>query len=72
MTRLVMVVDRVPMYSTTFLAAKFKGLLERGWDVHVVCRESDPEQEGSSSEPVSRDCLHASMSLQTAPSEFSR
>ena len=39
-----MVVDRFPMYSTTFLAAKFKGLLERGWDVHVVCRESDPEQ----------------------------
>jgi colanic acid/amylovoran biosynthesis glycosyltransferase len=43
-TRLVMVVDRFPMYSTTFLAAKFTGLLERGWDVHVVCRESNPEQ----------------------------
>lgn len=39
--RLVLVVPGFPKLSETFIVTKFLGLLERGWDVHVVCSHSD-------------------------------
>ncbi len=39
--RLVLVVPGFPKLSETFIVTKFLGLLERGWDVHVVCNHSD-------------------------------
>lgn len=38
--RLVLIVPCFPKLSETFIVSKFLGLLERGWDVHVVCGES--------------------------------
>ncbi|MCZ8204289.1 glycosyltransferase family 4 protein [Gemmatimonas sp.] len=43
MSRLVLVVPAFPQLSETFIASKVAGLLERGWDVHVVCRDLLPE-----------------------------
>ena len=37
--RLVMVVARFPKLSETFIVSKFLGLLDRGWDAHLVCSE---------------------------------
>jgi colanic acid/amylovoran biosynthesis glycosyltransferase len=36
-----LVVPTFPKVSETFIVSKFLGLLERGWDVHVVCQRSD-------------------------------
>jgi colanic acid/amylovoran biosynthesis glycosyltransferase len=36
-----MVVPIFPRRSETFIVSKFLGLLERGWDVHVVCGRRD-------------------------------
>jgi colanic acid/amylovoran biosynthesis glycosyltransferase len=41
-SRLVLVVPAFPQLSETFIASKVAGLLERGWDVHVVCRDLLP------------------------------
>jgi len=41
--RLVLVVPAFPKLSETFIVTKFLGLLEHGWDVHVVCSHSDPK-----------------------------
>ena len=41
--RVVMVTDHFPKVSETFFVRKFLGLLERGWDVHVVCQRSNDE-----------------------------
>ena len=38
--RLVLVTHRFPKLSETFIAGKFVGLADSGWDVHVVCREA--------------------------------
>lgn len=38
--RLALIVPSFPKLSETFIVSKFLGLLERGWDVHVVCGES--------------------------------
>jgi colanic acid/amylovoran biosynthesis glycosyltransferase len=38
--RVVLVVPAFPRLSETFIVSKFLGLLERGWDVHVVCNRS--------------------------------
>ncbi len=38
--RLALIVPRFPKLSETFIVSKFLGLLERGWDVYVVCGES--------------------------------
>jgi len=35
--RLVLVVPVFPRYSETFIVTKFLGLIQRGWDVHIVC-----------------------------------
>ena len=43
-TRLVLIVPSFPKLSETFIASKFLKLLERGWDVHVVCGESEPAE----------------------------
>jgi colanic acid/amylovoran biosynthesis glycosyltransferase len=37
--RLVLITHRFPKLSETFIAGKFAGLSDIGWDVHVVCRE---------------------------------
>jgi glycosyltransferase involved in cell wall biosynthesis len=42
-TRVVMVTDHFPKFSETFFVRKALGLLERGWDVHVVCQRSNKE-----------------------------
>ena len=41
--RVVMVTDHFPKVSETFFVRKFIGLLQRGWDVHVVCQRSNDE-----------------------------
>jgi len=43
-TRLVLIVPCFPKLSETFIVSKFLGLLERGWDVHVVCSVSEKAQ----------------------------
>jgi len=35
--RLVLILSIFPQRSETFIVSKFLGLLERGWDVHIVC-----------------------------------
>ncbi len=40
MMRVCIVVQSFPKASETFLVNKFLGLLDRGWDVHVVCASS--------------------------------
>jgi glycosyltransferase involved in cell wall biosynthesis len=42
--RVVLVTDHFPKYSETFFAAEFLGLLERGWDIHVLCNRSNRDQ----------------------------
>lgn len=42
--RLLLVVPQFPQLSETFIVTKAVGLLRRGWDVHVVCSASDPDQ----------------------------
>jgi colanic acid/amylovoran biosynthesis glycosyltransferase len=37
--RLVLVLATFPKLSETFLVTKFLGLLESGWDVHIVCHQ---------------------------------
>lgn len=37
--RLVLVVPRFPKLSETFIVNKFVGLVDAGWDVHVVCAD---------------------------------
>jgi colanic acid/amylovoran biosynthesis glycosyltransferase len=41
MTRLALVVQRFPRLSETFISSKFLGLLDAGWDVHLVCQAFD-------------------------------
>jgi len=41
--RVVLLVPAFPKVSETFIVSKFLGLLERGWDIHVVCNRSDEE-----------------------------
>jgi len=42
--RLVLVVTSFPKLSETFVVNKLLGLLDLGWDVHVVCGQSDPKE----------------------------
>src|SRR5688500_10468321 len=39
--RIVLYMASFPRLSETFIVNKFLGLLKNGWDVHVVCSESD-------------------------------
>lgn len=39
--RIALMVPAFPRVSETFVVSKFLGLLEKGWDVHVVCDRSD-------------------------------
>ena len=41
--KVVLVVDVFPKVSTTFIAAKFVGLVDRGIDAHVVCWSSEAD-----------------------------
>ncbi len=45
--RVVLIVPSFPKLSETFIVSKFLGLLERGWDVQVVCDESVSAQWGN-------------------------
>jgi colanic acid/amylovoran biosynthesis glycosyltransferase len=42
--RLVLIVPIFPKLSETFIVSKFAGLLERGWDVYIVCGVSERGQ----------------------------
>jgi colanic acid/amylovoran biosynthesis glycosyltransferase len=42
--RVVLVTDHFPKFSETFFAHEVSGLLERGWDVHVLCNRSNRDQ----------------------------
>lgn len=44
MRKIALIVPSFPKHSETFIASKFVGLLERGWDVHVVCGESSASE----------------------------
>lgn len=50
MRRIVLVVPTFPKLSETFIVSKFLGLLEQGWDAHVVCSQSDPREWSACSE----------------------
>jgi colanic acid/amylovoran biosynthesis glycosyltransferase len=43
-TRLILVVPTFPKSSETFIVLKAVGLLEAGWDVHVVCQRREQEE----------------------------
>jgi colanic acid/amylovoran biosynthesis glycosyltransferase len=53
-----LVVPSFPKLSETFIVGKFLGLLDRGWDVHVVCGRSDPAEWMRFPE-LQRPCLRA-------------
>lgn len=61
--RIVLLVPVFPRLSETFIAAKLLGLLERGWDVHLVCMRAGPAGEWGSipglSAPAVRRRVHA-------------
>jgi colanic acid/amylovoran biosynthesis glycosyltransferase len=42
--RIVLYLASFPRLSETFIVNKFLGLLKQGWDVHVVCSESNPRE----------------------------
>lgn len=42
--KVVLLLPSFPKLSETFIVSKFLGLLDQGWDVHVVCGRSDPEE----------------------------
>ena len=44
MPRIVLIVPAFPKLSETFIVNKFCGLLQHGWDVHVVCRQSEERE----------------------------
>ncbi len=44
MRKVVLLVSSFPKLSETFIVSKFLGLLARGWDVHIVCNQSDPSE----------------------------
>jgi colanic acid/amylovoran biosynthesis glycosyltransferase len=60
--RIVLVTAAFPQLSETFIVSKFLGLLARGWDVHMVCGESDPAQWANypalQQHPDVRRCVH--------------
>lgn len=41
--RIVLVLSRFPALSETFIVSKFRGLRERGFDVHIFCNESQSD-----------------------------
>ncbi len=42
--KLVLIVPAFPKLSETFIISKFRGLLEHGYDAHIVCAESSPAE----------------------------
>ena len=42
--RIALVVPAFPKVSETFIVSKFLGLLDRGWDVHIVCHRSEEKE----------------------------
>ncbi len=43
MMKLVLIVPRFPRLSETFIVNKFVGLVDAGWDIHVVCGQAGPD-----------------------------
>lgn len=44
MARIVLIVPSFPKLSETFIVSKFLGLLERGWDAHIACGNSELQE----------------------------
>lgn len=44
MKRIALIVIAFPKLSETFIVSKFLGLLGQGWDVFIICRQSDPQE----------------------------
>lgn len=44
MARIVLIVPSFPKLSESFIASKLLGLIERGWDAHIVCGKSQLRQ----------------------------
>jgi colanic acid/amylovoran biosynthesis glycosyltransferase len=42
--KLVIIIPSFPKLSENFIVNKFRGLLNQGWDLHVICTESDPAE----------------------------
>ena len=42
--RIVLATNQFPKFSETFIVRQFLGLLDLGWDMHVVCPTTDPSQ----------------------------
>lgn len=42
--RLVLIVSNFPKLTETFIVSKFLGLLDRGWDIHIVCNKSEKKE----------------------------
>jgi len=42
--KVVMMLNHFPRFTETFIVNKFLGLMDRGWDVYVICNMSDPVQ----------------------------
>lgn len=61
----IILVPSFPKLSETFIVSKVLGLLDLGWDVHVVCGRSDPEEWGRFPElqrrPGFRKRVHVTM-----------
>ena len=57
--RVVLITDRFPVPSETFIVQRFVRLLDRGWDIHVFCTESTAEDRAMFPEIVDRPDVRA-------------
>ena len=61
--RVALIVPVFPVLSETFIVRQWLGLLDRGWDVHMVCKRFDAEAwrrtEDFESRPALRNRVHA-------------
>jgi colanic acid/amylovoran biosynthesis glycosyltransferase len=55
MSRVLLVCNRFPKFSESFIVHKFLGLLRLGWDVQVACNHSDEEQWAHFAHKLPRD-----------------
>ena len=60
--KLALVVPTFPKLSETFIVSKFLGLLEHGWDAHVICEHSEEDEWANFPElknhPTARQRVH--------------
>ena len=66
--RLLLVLSTFPQLSETFIVSKFLGLLERGWDVHILCTHFNPpawdQFPGLRDHPQARKHVHTALPTQ--------